>query len=253
MNEDNENKSGKNNGEDDSEGDGDADDDDDDENDSLDSEEILENDIMWLETGDHKPSIVLDEINERDSFEIRPGSESESENNVSPKKLSYRERISDNIKRRMQYRESILLQFSGLQEDDTEKQQSPTKNSKKSTTTTNKPKVVFEDVTTKNISSQPQEIKSNISSTNSIKSSEEIKTNNPTKSPLNNSKLSISTHLKNFIKSIGTLFRHPENIMQWVDIVPVLILTLVIYFVSVNQFEKKDSHAENENTEHSNL
>ena len=56
----------------------------------------------------------------------------------------------------------------------------------------------------------------------------------------------IKTNYTNLIKSIGSFFDKTEPIIQWIDIIPILILSLAIYFVSINQYEKKNAHQEDE-------
>jgi hypothetical protein len=75
-------------------------------------------DMIWLGTGDSS-SQEEGSLGERQQEQQREKEQEEQEGSISPeKRSSYRERISHNIKRRTQYRESILLQFSGLDEED---------------------------------------------------------------------------------------------------------------------------------------
>lgn len=207
--------------------------DDDDDNDSLDSQEILENDMIWLGTGEREVSnLSLDDQTERDSIDLRQGSESE---NNHEKRQSYRERISDNMRRRMQYRESVLLQFSGLQEDDSDNQDIKPNDSKGITSPSSISSTLSQEKS-QTLQSNNSDIK--IQSPSKSPSSESSSPNLTKKS--SNISLLIKNKFTNIIQSIRSLFSKTEPIIQWVDIVPVLILSLVIYYLSINQFDRKN-------------
>jgi hypothetical protein len=87
-----------------------------DEEDSLCSE-----DMIWFGTGTGG-SLISTPSSSSEGI-ASPTDPLPQDGSMSPeKRSSYREQISHNIKRRMEYRESVLLQFSGLNEDERDDQ-----------------------------------------------------------------------------------------------------------------------------------
>lgn len=165
---------------------------DDEEDDEVDDED----DVIWLGTGD--PSATEEEHVGGDGVSMSP-----------EKRSSYRDRISHNIKRRTQYRESILLQFSGLDEDSGEDSSSSPS-----------PGVTTRSAS-ENIQSPPQPppISSPLSSASPPPSSSMMK------------RLWVS--LMSLLQRISSSsLSSSETLTQSIEIAPIVILAVVVYFVS---------------------
>lgn len=156
-------------------------DDEDDDNDSLDSE-----DMLWLGTGDGSLS-RQDSISQPDGLR-------------SPDK--YRDRISDNMKRRSEYRESILLQYSGLHDDPDQQDGMPSS-----------PELTLENSLDEISLTQikPQESRTLIRRT--------------------------WEYMMSILQSLSAT--RSSNVTQSIEIVPIIILAVVIYYVSRTEITKE--------------
>jgi hypothetical protein len=86
-----------------------------------DEDSLCSEDMIWFGTGTGG-SLISTPSSSSEGI-ASPTDPLPQDGSMSPeKRSSYREQISHNIKRRMEYRESVLLQFSGLNEDERDDQ-----------------------------------------------------------------------------------------------------------------------------------
>jgi hypothetical protein len=168
-------------------------------------EEDEDEDMIWLGTGDPRDS---------EEGPLTQQQQQQQEGDVvssrSPeKRSSYRDRISHNIKRRTQYRESILLQFSGLDGEDCQEEDSGEDSSSSSGTTAK-------------FSQRSQSPPRSPSHASLLPS-----TSPPRSSVLKHLWESLMSLLQRISSSSSS-----ESLTQSIEIVPIAILAVVVYFVS---------------------
>lgn len=161
----------------------------DEEDDGDDQNSIDSEDILWLGTGEslsHKYSI------------------SKPDGLGSPDKLSsYREKITDNMKRRSEYRESVLLQYSGLNDEP-----------------------------------ESDESQSSLHGSTSQSISEEVSATSEQKiSKLSEPKTIIRRAWSYFMSLLQSLSATHSIIS--IEIIPIIILAVVVYFVSRSEINKE--------------
>jgi hypothetical protein len=192
--------------------------------DDEEDEEEEDEDMIWLGTGDPRDS-EEGPLTQQQQQQQQQQQEGDVVSSISPeKRSSYRDRISHNIKRRTQYRESILLQFSGLDGEDFQEEDSGEDSSSSSGTTTK-------------FSQQSQSPPRSPSHTSLLPS-----TSPPRSSVLKHLWESLMSLLQRISSSSSS-----ESLTQSIEIVPIAILAVVVYFVSsgigseVNSGEKSVS------------